>query len=72
MTFLSIDRLEGKYAVCEDDTGAMHDILRNLVEASAKEGDVLVLKDGRYFVDALETQKRKQAAAALQKKLLGG
>lgn len=69
---LSIDRFEGNYAVCEDNDGKMHDIPRELVQESAKEGDVLIFRDGSYWVDTEETQKRRNAAAQLQKKLMDG
>jgi Protein of unknown function (DUF3006). len=60
-----IDRFEGDYVIVEFEGRKMKDISKNLVVPEAKEGDVIVLVDGKYQVDHEETQKRKAEIAKL-------
>lgn len=60
-----IDRFEGDYAVVEFDGRLMVDIPKEQLPTDAKEGDVIVLVDGKYQVDAGETQRRKIEIAKL-------
>ncbi|SKC86996.1 DUF3006 domain-containing protein [Maledivibacter halophilus] len=57
---LVIDRFEGDYAVCEKEDRIMIDIEKSKLPSDAKEGDVIVLIDGKYSIDLEETNKRKK------------
>ncbi len=54
-----IDRFEGDFAVLEKESGGTIDIKRELLE-NAREGDVIIFSEGKYIVDAQETQMRKK------------
>lgn len=57
----TLDRYEGEYAVCENrDTGEMIDIPKAKISPSAKEGDILNLKDNLYQMNFEETLKAKE------------
>ncbi len=64
---MTIDRFEGDYAVLElrEETGEV--LYKNLPASwlpdDAAEGDVLVKTAEGYAIDALETEKRRAAAA---------
>ena len=60
-----IDRFEADYAVVEFDGRQMKDIPKSDLVPGAKEGDVIVLVDGKYQVDREETQRRKVQIAEL-------
>lgn len=69
---LSLDRFEGDYAICEDDTQKVHEIHKSKLPPNAKLGDILTLSsDGTLSVDEAETAKRKERIKALQDKLMG-
>ncbi len=53
-----LDRYEGDYAVIEVDNQIIN-IDRNLLEKGLVEGDVLVLKQGRYYKDKEATNARR-------------
>lgn len=61
-----IDRFEGAFAVCEDESGIMHDIKKSLLPPNAAEGDVLQNQDDCFVIDAEQTQRRR---AKIRKKL---
>lgn len=69
MQYYAIDRIEGGFAVCEDDDGARVILPLAQVPDGAREGDVLALEDGRYTVDAPETARRRAQARALEDEL---
>ena len=54
-----IDRFEGGYAVLETETG-MVTLLREELPENAKEGDVLVLRGGKYTVNRQKTAERRR------------
>ncbi len=56
-----IDRFEGEFAICEDETGAMHNIKKALLPASAAAGDCLEEINGAYVLDPQETARRREA-----------
>jgi translation elongation factor P/translation initiation factor 5A len=63
-----IDRFEDGSAVLED--GDLFRVVdRSAVCESAKEGDVVELKDGLYIVNVAETEKRRQKVAERLKRL---
>lgn len=57
-----IDRIEESIAVIEFDNGKIENITLENIKGEAKEGDVLLLKNGLYFIDKEETNKRKKEA----------
>lgn len=62
---LIIDRLEGEYAVCEDnDTEQMKKLPKVMLPSGAREGDCLVLEGGQWKIDATETLRRRRETAA--------
>ena len=61
---LIIDRFEGEFAVCCDtESDAAENISISLLPEGAKEGDVLIEKDGAYRVGALAGERRRQVLA---------
>lgn len=54
-----VDRFEGIYAVCEDESGKMIDIPIDLLPNSVAEGDCICNKDGLYVIDEAFSQKKK-------------
>lgn len=66
-----VDRIENDIAVCEDKEQKLHDIPLSKLPEGLKEGDVLTLKDGKYFVDKELTQNLREKNYNLQKKLFG-
>ena len=70
MARYTIDRFEGEYAVCEDcESEEIVNILRNKIEAKAKEGDIIKLVDDKYVVDEEETKKAREEIKELMDKL---
>lgn len=57
-----IDRFEGETAVIETDGGMIGIDVSELPE-NAREGDVLVLENGRYAVDPEATEQRRKKAS---------
>lgn len=54
-----IDRFEGDTAVIETDSGMIEADVSELPE-NAREGDVLVIENGQYVVDAETTEQRRR------------
>ena len=70
MRKLIIDRIEGTYAICEDQEKKMFAISLNELPQGAKPGDVLQISGaGELSVDQEETQRRRKKMAGLQSKL---
>ncbi|MFD2210837.1 DUF3006 domain-containing protein [Virgibacillus halophilus] len=61
----TIDQLEEKLAVCEDDDGNTVNISKSKLPKKAKVGDVLQLSDGRYTIDKKTTKQRREEIEAL-------
>lgn len=61
-----VDRFEGAFAVCEDESGKMHDIKKSLLPPKVAEGDVLQNQADCFVIDAEQTQRRR---AKMRKKL---
>lgn len=67
-----IDRLEGDVAVLEDSGANLHDVpISELPEGAAK-GDCITLENGRWSIDAGETQRRAARIADKMRMLTGG
>ena len=70
MKFLSIDRLDGAYAICQDDVEKLYAIKIRELPENARPGDVLSLSpDGILVFDKKETMNRKNRIKKLQNKL---
>jgi hypothetical protein len=64
---LTIDRIEGLYAVVETDNGYINIPLSDIL-GSAAEGDILAKVDGGYRIKKHATEKRREE---INKKLSG-
>ena len=53
-----VDRFEENFAVLEKEGGGTADVPKSLLP-DAKKGDIVIEKDGEYFVDKNQTVKRK-------------
>ncbi|MEG1448076.1 MAG: DUF3006 domain-containing protein [Oscillospiraceae bacterium] len=67
---LIIDRFEGELAICEDENKKHHEIKRDTLPSYAKEGDVLVVEDGKYIIDTNKTAENRNRNFNLLNKLL--
>lgn len=67
MRILSIDRFDGKYAICEDDEMRAFAINISEIPKDAKEGTVIIIDDdGEIRIDHEETNKRRKKIKKLQ------
>ena len=66
-----VDRFEENFAVLEKETGGTVDVDKSLL-ADAKKGDVVIEKDGKYFVDKKLTKERKISIMEKIRGLFGG
>lgn len=72
MKQLSIDRFEGKFAICEDSEEKYYAIETSELPEGAKEGDVLRITDeGELLIDEGETRVRRERIAAKQRRAFG-
>ena len=72
MRQLSIDRFEGKSAICEDAEGKYFAIETAELPEGAGEGDILRITDeGELTLDQEETRARRERAAAKQRRAFG-
>ncbi|WP_040196563.1 DUF3006 domain-containing protein [Candidatus Soleaferrea massiliensis] len=72
MQTVSIDRFEGGKAVCETDARKHILIPLDQLPAGAKEGDCLDIDGGVIVINHEETDRRRQKALELQRRLFGG
>ena len=68
---LSIDRIEGMLAVCEQEDGTMISVDVFAFVPCAQEGGVYEFADGKWFYNETETNRRREEAAALLAELFG-
>lgn len=60
--FYSIDRLEESLAVLiSNEDGSIVYVSREELPCSAKEGNILTFKDGKYIFDPEETARRRKS-----------
>lgn len=57
--YVSIDRFEGEFAVCQKDDGKMINIKKYNIPIYAKEGDILLITKDKIIIDKDETKRRK-------------
>ncbi|QIB28093.1 DUF3006 domain-containing protein [Caloranaerobacter azorensis] len=67
-----IDRFEGDYAVIELENLEVINILKDNLPQNAKEGDVVVIKDNKYYIDIEETRRRNKQIEEFFKDLFEG
>ncbi|MCD8025600.1 MAG: DUF3006 domain-containing protein [Clostridiales bacterium] len=60
MKKFTLDRIEGARAVLECENGECVSLDITSLPQNIKEGDVLVFEEGSYFLDKLETERRKE------------
>lgn len=66
---ITIDRFEGKYAICEkEDKGMIEIELKNLPNG-VKEGDILHIDNEIITIDEAATKSRKEYIKSLMDKL---
>ena len=62
----SIDRIENNIAVCEDlESHKITNINKKDLPANCKEGDIIVLYNGKYSIDKEETSKQKDEVSSM-------
>lgn len=69
MKRFTIDRIEGTKVILECENKDCVSLDASALPKEIKEGDVLVFEDGSYFLDELETQKRREKIKNLMKSL---
>ncbi|MBL4930200.1 DUF3006 domain-containing protein [Clostridium paridis] len=55
-----IDRIEGDFAVCENDAGELKDIDISLILGEVASGKVIISKNESYVVDERLTKQREE------------
>ena len=55
-----VDRIEGEYAICEQENRRMIDIPLKDIPFKVKEGDVFEINGDTYKFEAEEAKKRKK------------
>ncbi|WP_238882242.1 DUF3006 domain-containing protein [Clostridium sp. YIM B02551] len=55
-----IDRIEGDFAVCENDAGELKDIDISLILGEVASGKVIISKNETYVVDEILTKQREE------------
>ena len=66
---LIIDRFEDEYAVCEDENKKILNINKSKIPKQAKEGDIIIYRNGTYILDKEKTLNRKKYIEELKKDL---
>lgn len=67
--FYTVDRIEGNYAILEDNEENIINVEIINIKGDLKEGKVLYKKDSLYFIDEEETRKRSEEINNLLKGL---
>lgn len=65
----TIQRFDGKIAVCEDENKEIINIPKYRLPLEAKEGDVVVEMNGMLQIDDVETNERRKKSKQLMDKL---
>lgn len=55
-----VDRIEGKFAVCETEDGSVVNIELDSLPGSIAEGDILLYDGTTYSIDSGATEKKRQ------------
>lgn len=67
--YVSIDRFEGNFAICEREDFKIIKILKNKLPPNVHEGDVLNMGDDGCFIDVDLTWNKKKENYRIQKEL---
>ena len=67
----SVDRIEEKIAICEDDDGNVLKLNVDELPQEIREGDIIEKKENGFVIDADETQLRRKNMAELQRTIFG-
>ncbi len=71
MKKLSIDRIEGEFAICEDGNKKLYEISAKKLPIGLKEGDVIIVQEnGNIIFDEEETRIRRQEVKNLLNNIL--
>lgn len=65
----SIDRIEEKIAICEDDNGNILKLTLDELPQNIHEGDIMERTENGFVIDTGETQIRRKKMAELQKNI---
>ena len=65
----AVDRIEGEWAVLEDENGRMADVPLADLPSGTRQGSVLRLDGGVYTLDPEEESRRRKANFDLQESL---
>lgn len=68
---LIIDRLEGMFAICEQDDGSMRSYPQEKFRPEAKEGGCYRTSGDVFLLDEAETERRRKENAALFIEIFG-
>lgn len=66
---VTVDRVEGEYAICEQENRQMIDIPLKDIPFIVKEGDVIEINGSTYQFNAEETKRRKRQIEDMTKGL---
>ena len=69
MEYLSVDRIENDTAVCERDDMSVVELALSALPQGTKEGSVLKVENGTYFLDENEEKRRRKRILELQNML---
>lgn len=68
-----IDRIENNTVVCENqETKTMENFSIKQFPKEIQDGDIVILKNGKFEKDELETKSQKEKINELMKKLMKG
>ena len=65
----SIDRIEEKIAICEDDNGNILKLTLDELPQNIHEGDIIERTENGFVIDTGETQIRRKKMAELQRNI---
>ncbi|OIK08184.1 DUF3006 domain-containing protein [Bacillus sp. MUM 13] len=64
-----VDRIEGELAVCEKEDRSTEDIPLKELPAGVQAGDVVIMENGKAWIDKSGTKKRKAYIDSLANEL---
>lgn len=67
--YVSIDRFEGDFAICECEDFKIIKILKNKLPLNAREGDILNVDENMCIIDSDATLEKKREIYEIQKEL---
>jgi hypothetical protein len=66
----SIDRIEGNFAVCEDENGKFTDIEVSTLPEGVGEGDIIAIENGEAVFLKEETEERRRKIQQKRREIL--